>query len=591
MKYFLFSIFLILSSSLYLYSCATRSVPTGGPKDTIPPQLINTIPKNKSINFRGKSIVLTFDEYIKTKDINNQLIVTPRLKEENESQYKLNKKMLTIELSEPLDSNTTYTFNFQESVQDITESNPARDLVLAFSTGNYIDSLSIEGTVVELLTNKPMANVVVALYPNGDTLDLFNSKPQYFSRTKKDGTFKLENLKNATYRIYSFNDVNKNLTAQSDAEAYGFIPDSIVLDTSIIDLSIPLIKRNVKEFRVQSARPNGKYFEIKFNKYVEDYDFKNIDPEDDSLISNKGAEPGVVRVYNTIVIDSVQTIITATDTIGQTVTDTLFIKFPATQRKSDPISHKLTPSSNSKVLEDFEAKITFNKPVININYDSLFFYYDSLTIEPILQEDITWNEFRDELTINKKLDKKLLEKESPIETLKDSINISNEDTIQQEIIEEKDIKKIKGKKDGDKTKEKNKFDKKENQVMLFMAKGSFVSIENDTLPEISAFYTFIKLEETGLIKGSIETDKEYYFIQLLNNSNQVIKEIKGEESFVLNHIQPGEYKLRILIDNDGDGTWFPGNILKNIPPEDIYFYPEPVIIRANWERELDPINF
>src|SRR5690606_8019563 len=123
MKYFLVSLLLITTSSLYLYSCATRSVPTGGPKDTIPPRLINTIPANKSLNFNDNTIVLEFDEFIKTKDIIIQLIITPLLKEDIDQ--KINKQTLIINQTEKLDSNTANTFNFQDAVQDITESNPA----------------------------------------------------------------------------------------------------------------------------------------------------------------------------------------------------------------------------------------------------------------------------------------------------------------------------------------------------------------------------------------------------------------------------------------------------------------------------------
>ena len=47
----------------FLTSCANPISPTGGPKDTIPPTLVGTIPINKSLNFKDKSISLVFDEY------------------------------------------------------------------------------------------------------------------------------------------------------------------------------------------------------------------------------------------------------------------------------------------------------------------------------------------------------------------------------------------------------------------------------------------------------------------------------------------------------------------------------------------------
>lgn len=581
MKYFLISLLIITTSSLYLYSCATRSVPTGGPKDTIPPRLINTIPANKSLNFNGKTIVLEFDEFIKTKDLNNQLIITPRLQEDIE--HKINKRTLIIDLNEKLDSNTTYTFNFQEGVQDITESNPAIDLVLAFSTGDYIDSLYIEGTVKDLLTDKAIENAVVALYPYGDTTDVFNHKPQYFTRTKKDGYFRLENLKNNTYRLYAYNDVNKNLTLQSEAEPYGFIADSIVLDSSVTDIIIPTVKRNVKEFLLQSARTSGKYYEIRFSKYIEDYTLTPLENSTDTIISNKSTEPNIIRVYNTINSDSVLTIVNAIDTVGQQVIDTVAIKFAPTQRKSDPATSKLTPATNTSITEDYEGIIQFNKPIKSINLDSAFIYYDSLMIVPIEEDELEWNKFKDQLTIKKRLDKSLLEREIhlPEDDLLSDTTQHEQENYSEEITEEVEEEEQKV----------NKFEKRDNQIILFVGNGSFITIENDTLPEIKTVYSFLKLEDVGLIKGSINTEYASYFIQLLDKSGKVLRELESKRSFVFNNLAPGEYNIRILIDNNGDGEWGLGNILKNIPPEEVYFYPEPLIIRANWERELEEISF
>ena len=584
-------------------------------KDTIPPHLVKVVPSNKSLNFKGDKIVMTFDEFIKTKDINNQLIITPRLEEESE--FKVNKNTLTIELQEPLDSSTTYTFNFQESVQDITESTPARDLVLAYSTGTYIDSLYISGQIKELLTDKPVENAIVALYPAGDTLDIFNSKPQYFTKSKKDGSYLLENLKNANYRLYAFNDNNKNLTTQSDLEAYGFIADSIALDSSITEINIPLIKRNVKEFKLQSARPNGKYYEVKMNKYIDTYTLSILDDKPDSLVSNIIPDQNLVRVYNTFSnTDSIQTRVNVVDTIGQVYTDTVYVRFAETKRESDPLSFKLLPATGTTIEEAYTGTIKFNKPVKINQLDSAFFYYDSLHVDTIKTQDLSWNNSHDEVTITKTLNKKVLEEIAIAANKADSIKRSlpkvpadtaqksvenpeqtpaenNERGEGRSIRERREDTKPPGKQVGEKptVSTKSIFDKRNNQILLYLAKGSMISIENDTVPQIDALYSFKKSEDTGLIKGSILTDKQSYFIQLLDNSFKVVKEIKGSADYKFNLIPPGEYKLRILIDNDGDGTWYAGNILENKPPEDVIFYKEPIVIRANWERELDAIEF
>ncbi len=606
MKYVIFSIITVLSLSLYLYSCANRTIPTGGPKDTIPPNLISVIPENKSINFDGDKVVLVFDEFIKTKDIKSQLIITPRIDEENF--YKINKQTLTVELNQKLDSNTTYTFNFQDAVQDITESTPARDLVVAFSTGTYIDSLSIIGEVVDLLTNKPVKDAIVALYDANDTLDIFNSKPQYFTKTRLDGSYRIENLKADTFKIYAFSDQNKNLTNQSDSEPYGFAAAPVILDSVDTPVNIRIIKRNVKEFIVQSARPNGKYYEVKLNKFIEDYSIRNLEQTEDTIVSNPIIEQNVIRFYNTISKDSLMTEITAIDTVGQTLIDTVSIKFSATQRASDPITSSIEPKSNQAIEENFKAEITFNKPTYTLSLDSAFIYYDSLFIDQFTQEELTWNKHHNILKINKKLDRSILAR---IKATKDSIALQQKnieiDTVTSsetelepidpeanEINEEEAARSPRlnrTAKDQPVVKTRNKFTKSNEQVILFFSKNSFISIEKDTVPEILATYPFKNIKDTGLIKGKIITDKPSYTIQLLDKSFKPLFEAHNSKNYQFTLIPPGEYILRILIDNDENGTWDAGNILENKEPEEIYFYEEPVIIRANWERELDDITF
>src|SRR5690606_29310666 len=108
---------------------------------------------------------------------------------------------------------------------------------------------------------------------------------------------------------------------------------------------------------------------------------------------------------------------------------------------------------------------------------------------------------------------------------------------------------------------------------------------------ILATYPFKNIKDTGLIKGKIITDKQAYTIQLLDKSFTPLFEAHNSKNYQFTLIPPGEYILRILIDNNENGTWDEGNILENKEPEEIYFYKEPVIIRANWERELEDITF
>ena len=152
---YLFSIFILSSIVIYFLTyCASITPPGGGPRDTIPPVLLKSYPDHKSLNFSGTTIRLIYDEYLKIDDLKKQLIITPIIQEEYERKIRRNSIELTF--PEPFKDTTTYTFNFQDAIQDITEGNVTLDNVLAFSTGDYIDSLYINGKVLDIFSNKPV---------------------------------------------------------------------------------------------------------------------------------------------------------------------------------------------------------------------------------------------------------------------------------------------------------------------------------------------------------------------------------------------------------------------------------------------------
>jgi hypothetical protein len=247
-----------------------RPLPTGGPRDTIPPVLINSIPFNQSLNYKGKSITLEFDERITTDKIKDQLIITPLTASEYE--YTIKKNALKITFEEPFSDSTTYSLNFRESIQDITEGNPTDDSKFTFSTGSYIDSMSITGYVKELLTYDTLENVIIGLYRAQDTITIFDGSPYYFTEIEEDGSYLIENIKNGKYLLYAFIDANKNLQLETNKEAHAFSKDTILLDTGRYTKNLDLIHLDLTEFKVMTALASGKYFDINFNKYIYDYD-------------------------------------------------------------------------------------------------------------------------------------------------------------------------------------------------------------------------------------------------------------------------------------------------------------------------------
>jgi hypothetical protein len=182
---------------LILAACAQQSSPTGGDKDTLPPQVLESSPQPFSTNFKGNEIELEFDEYIQVKDFSSQLIVSPSL--ENQPEYKIRGKKLIVSWEDSLAANTTYQFNFGKSVVDLNEGNVKTDMVFVFSTGPHLDSLTIQGQVVQVADNTPLEECAVMIYQNNiDSLPL-TTPPQYFAITDANGFFELRYLPEGDY--------------------------------------------------------------------------------------------------------------------------------------------------------------------------------------------------------------------------------------------------------------------------------------------------------------------------------------------------------------------------------------------------------
>jgi hypothetical protein len=244
--------------------CAKQSHPTGGEKDEIPPALIQSTPPDRKTNFNKNEIELVFDEAIQVNNAREQIIITPSIGKKFEAHYRKNKVFL--KLNADLSENTTYTIAFRESIQDLTERNPAANLKLAFSTGDYIDSLSIQGTVYDLLEAKPVKNYLVAAAPYTDTLNFFEHEAQWITLTNAEGEYALDNLKPGKYILYAFDDKNKNLIVDSKSERFGFLAQPVSLDSSITGIKLPVVKLDSRSLKLISAKPIASSFNIRLNK-------------------------------------------------------------------------------------------------------------------------------------------------------------------------------------------------------------------------------------------------------------------------------------------------------------------------------------
>ncbi|RMG78654.1 MAG: hypothetical protein D6707_09550 [Bacteroidetes bacterium] len=194
-----------------LTGCAHQVTPSGGPKDITPPKITYSNPENFSTSFKGNRIELHFDEYVQIKNFTKEVLVTPALKKP--LKYKLKGKKLIIEIADTLLPNATYVFNFGKSIMDINEGNPLDSNVFVFSTGNVLDSLKINGKVIDAFSLEPQKDISVFLYASIKDSLLFKSIPDYITYTNEDGSFEFTYLPATKFQLAAAEDINNNKKA------------------------------------------------------------------------------------------------------------------------------------------------------------------------------------------------------------------------------------------------------------------------------------------------------------------------------------------------------------------------------------------
>lgn len=276
--------------------CANIIPPSGGPKDSLPPRLIRASPRDSALNFKGNNLTLTFDEYIDLQNVQKELIISPVQERNPIVNHKL--KTIMIKLIDTLEENVTYSFNFGEAIKDINEGNILKKFNYFFSTGPYLDTLTITGKVIIAETGKVDSTLLVMLHKTENDSVVINSKPRYITRVNNKGEFKFSNLPEGIFYLYAIKDetgigklLGKNqLFAFSDRSiSTREKPDSQMLNAYLENIFIEPIKIDEKE-KFLNPTNNLRFglldifqdFDLQFNTPINTFDTSKISFSSDS---------------------------------------------------------------------------------------------------------------------------------------------------------------------------------------------------------------------------------------------------------------------------------------------------------------------
>lgn len=524
----LFSLGLWGLITLFFVQCAKRGNPTGGPEDETPPVLLRAVPPIGTKQFSEERIRLYFDEYIKLDKLKNQLIVSPPIDPDAYiiSPQGTAAKYVQIELKDSLRPNTTYNFNFGQSIVDNNEGNPFPYFRYVFSTGDYVDSLRVRGTIGNAFGRETKNFVSVMLYAVDSTYNdsiIYQQPPDYLTNTLDSlEVFEISNVKAGRYLLLAQKDIANNYIFDQNADEIGFVNDFIDLPTDR--------QFHLDLFREKTNFSIGRTFQASQNRIGIGY----------------FGDPTGLEVLPLNLPDSVQTVQSF-----DKETDTLYVWY----------KHFSADSLQFDISRDTH-KVRSTHQIRKAVLDSLTI---SSSIEGVLHLD----------------DSLRIETTTPIATIdKSRINLLDRDSIPvaftiaiedpHRVLFDFDI-----------------LPNESYQLDVFPgAITDFFDEVNDSLQlnlrtKKPADYGSVYLQLIGVPNDPV-------LVQLTDENENVIRSFPvdaAQKRVVFSNLKPNKYYVRLIVDENNNGQWDTGHFLKRSAPEKVYHHKPLLDVRANWELQ------
>ena len=520
-----------------LVSCAQIVTPGGGPKDLAPPRVEKYIPDSAATNFSAKNISIVFDEFIQLTDLQKELTISPPMNIQPE--IKVKGKMLLIEMKDTLRKNTTYTLNFGSAIRDFTENNARKDFQYIFSTGNFIDTLKLSGTVKNAFDQKTDKGILVMLYESSEDSVPMKKRPSYFAKTNADGTYKISNIRPGKYKAFALKETNADYRYDSPDESIAF-SDTLVKISRNVKLDMLLFREEAKEQKLLKNSTKGYgNMTLVYAKPVGSVTFKAL---------NK-ATP-------------CETFITE----YSSKRDTLSLWFPKFGK--DSLCFQVAADENTvDTIRIFTGQ--FQKETGGRG--DVFRLIAGTNVNPASKFDLNKNiilKFNHPISVSQSRPENVC-----ISSNGRRIDYSNRDSV--------------------------RVDPRNFRFQFPLAADSTYILN---VPASSFTDVFDMSNDTVKLKFQTQEEKFYgtlklnlkmkyriaYVLEFINEKGVMFEPVSTDKSiFSYTFLPPGNYTLRITYDKNGDGRWTPGNYKLHKQPEKVIYYPNPIVIRSNWDSELE----
>lgn len=596
-----------LSVAVLLAACASIGRPDGGPYDEEPPVFVGSSPAANAINVTDNRVVLEFDENIRLENAFEKVVISPPQIEQ--PQIKYSGKKITVQLEDSLIPNTTYSIDFNDAVVDNNEGNPLENFAFVFSTGSSVDTLGVSGTVLNAADLEPIKGIMVGLHKAGDKEAFTKRAFERVARTDSRGRFTIKGLAPGEYSIYALSDANGNYFFDQKSEAVAFAAatvspgaerrmrndtiwrDSITVDTVRVveythyypdDIVLRAFKEDFyMQYLVKSPRLEHSNFTLYFSApatSLPKFEGLNFDA-DGAYVCEANATMDTLRYwFKDVAVYSKDTLEVAVtynvpDSAGVPTarTDTLFLSpkkrwakiseeekeklakeekaFLKREKKKEgydennppqyiPPTKKLRINSTASSMMDVnkDLKIFFNEPLVQadgsyihlsrVEQDTLFFPIPFVMEQTKLREYVVYAEWRP----------------------------------------------------GEK-------------YYLTIDSAAFKGFYGGVSEKYEQLMEYRPLDDYAVLYLNISGTGDNAVVELLDsNGSLAASERTQGGSCAFYFIKPGKYSLRLFMDANNNGKWDTGSYADGLQPEELYYYPQLLNLRALFEYQLDDWN-
>ena len=568
-------LFIPVVMAFLVYACANRGQgPMGGKKDETPPRVLKETPANGSLNFDKKNIQVVFDENISLEKIADNVVISPPQMRPPEIQgYG---KSLSVKFSEDLMENTTYSINFGNAIVDLNEKNPLKNYVFAFSTGNEIDTLRISGTVINAENLEPISGIIVGIYTETND-SVFTTQPFLrIGKTDENGRFAIDNVKEGSYKIFALGDVSRDyhfqpgeglalydslitptfrreqmrdtvwkdsITVDSVRTYMGtrFLPDDVVLQY--------FMEGKKRQYFVKSERKEPHSFSLFFGTKADSLPALrplNFDWEGKHIIQKN-------NTLDSLTYWITDSLIWQSDTLTLEMTylksDSIFQPVPTTDT-INVIMRRTRAQQNRREKDKKQPELTLSDNIVGV-----FEVYNSLIIrtpEPVADVDIS------KINLSQRVD-------TILKTL--PLNWRQIDSTRMAFAIDYTWK-------------------PEMNYVFAIDSAALNSIYGKANMAYKKEFKIRSLEEYSTLKVSLSPFGPKTVIQLLNTKDEVLASKPAvEKGAIFEHLIPGDYYIRLFVDENENGKWDTGQFSPRRHPEQVYYYPKKLTLMANWEFE------